>query len=62
MSHSAEYEPTPSEISRACQEIQQSWSEREWKTRAGIGSQDDWYPPGILRTCHSSALKCSPED
>jgi hypothetical protein len=57
MSHSAHYLPSPLEISKACRQIQQTWSEQERKTRAGAGPGTGWYPPGILRICRSSVVK-----
>jgi hypothetical protein len=41
------YQPTPAEIRRACEEIQQAWSERECRRRAGLNPDSGWMPPTI---------------
>jgi hypothetical protein len=41
------FEPTPHEIERACEEIQEGWSERERRKRAGSSQGGRWLPPFI---------------
>ncbi|MDH3717992.1 MAG: hypothetical protein OES79_07705 [Planctomycetota bacterium] len=41
------YQPTPAEIRRACEEIQEGWSERECRRRAGLNPESGWLPPTI---------------
>ena len=42
-----DYEPSCAEISRACEEIQRGWSDRERKKRAGTLDRPTWLPPVI---------------
>lgn len=39
------FEPTPHEIRRACENIQQRWSAKERRKRAGRPKRDHWTPP-----------------
>lgn len=42
------YEPSPRDIRRACDDIQESWSERERKKRSGRRSgTSGWMPPSV---------------
>ncbi len=39
------FRPTPHEIRRACEKIQQRWSERERRKRSGRPKDEHWTPP-----------------
>ena len=58
------FEPTPREIRRACEKIQQRWSERERCKRAGRPHGYHWTPPLVandwLSTDASSPVDESP--
>jgi hypothetical protein len=41
------YEPSPSDIRRACEDIQAKWSERERKKRSGRPPDGWWLPPSV---------------
>lgn len=41
------YCPSQEDIRKACEEIQQNWSERESQRRAGIPPKTTWLPPVI---------------
>ncbi len=42
-----EYEPTPAEIRAKCAEIQERWSEKERRKRAGGWEDPHWMPPVV---------------
>jgi len=39
------FRPTPHEIRSACERIQQRWSDRERRKRAGRPKNEHWSPP-----------------
>ncbi len=41
------YCPSQEDIRRACEEIQESWSEHESQRRAGVTPKSTWLPPVI---------------
>ena len=55
------YEPSAAEISAACREIRQEWSEKEWESRSTFNNAH-WLPPGILNRCRiQPALRKIPD-
>ena len=41
------FEPTARDIRRACEKIQENWSDQERRKRAGQQHQDHWMPPFV---------------
>jgi hypothetical protein len=41
------FEPTVRDIRRACEKIQENWSDQERRKRAGQAQREHWLPPVV---------------
>jgi hypothetical protein len=41
------FEPTARDIRRACEKIQEKWSDQERRKRAGQAQREHWLPPVV---------------